>query len=437
VEFVAIDFETTGLSTYRDRVLEIGCIRFSLDGSGTEEFHSLVNPLIPVRASDIHGITDSDVRRAPTFADLAPRLIEFLEGRMLVAHNAPFDLGFFARELELCGEAVEDLEGLCTLSLVARTMPEAPRKLVRCCEFLGLEVSEGHHALNDAKMTASLARALLPREAKFEFPKPFAVERRSTRIVAGLSDLGRPVERQAVSNGESYLETLVARLPATATSSGPGAVAIVQYLDVLDRALRDRFISHSEADVLFETADSSGLGRTEIQTLHAAYFADLCRAALADNFVSSAERADLEKVATLLSIGDWSALLDKPTEISVWRGGIPAHKSSGEPITDSEFARVESGTDFSDHSVAFRLSGLSIVITGEFSEFSRDQGQEAVTRRGGKCPTSISKKTFALIAGRDAGPSKLEKAANLGVPVLNVSQFRYLLDTGLLLQSGS
>jgi len=432
MNFVAIDFETTGLSAYRDRVVEVGCIRFSLDGAEHEEFHSLINPSVPMRASGIHGLTDNDVRSAPTFAEIVPQLLTFLDGRILVAHNAPFDLGFLGRELELCGENLEDLEALCTLSLVTSTVPEAPRKLARCCEFLGLTVLDGHHALNDARMTAFLARELLSKMGDWTPPRPFSAPTPSSPPVSNTRTTDFLANRPTSDKDGSYLEYLVSQLPASTSQAGPKAAAIAQYMDVLDRALRDRHISENEATVLFETADSSGLGRSEVQTLHAAYFADLCRVALEDNFVSSAERADLENVAKLLSVTDWDALLDRPTEISVWSGGIPAHKHDFGPVTDSEFARIENQIDSSDPSVAFLLSGLSIVITGEFSEFSREQGQEAVLRRGGRCPTSISKKTFALVAGHGAGPAKLEKAASLGVPVLNIGQFRRLLDTGRL-----
>jgi len=70
------------------------------------------------------------------------------------------------------------------------------------------------------------------------------------------------------------------------------------------------------------------------------------------------------------------------------------------------------------------------VITGEFETFSREEGREAIIRRGGKSPTSISSRTYALVAGELPGPSKLQQALNSGIRVLSEQGFRKLLDDG-------
>jgi DNA ligase (NAD+) len=83
--------------------------------------------------------------------------------------------------------------------------------------------------------------------------------------------------------------------------------------------------------------------------------------------------------------------------------------------------------DERDESVERTLEGLTIVVTGSLSGFSRDEAKEAILARGGKAAGSVSKKTSYLVAGDNAG-SKYDKAVDLGVPVLDEDGFRALLD---------
>jgi len=78
------------------------------------------------------------------------------------------------------------------------------------------------------------------------------------------------------------------------------------------------------------------------------------------------------------------------------------------------------------------LEGMSIVVTGSLDGFSRDGATEAITSRGGKSPGSVSKKTTAVVVGREPGVSKLAKAEELGVPILDEAAFVELLATGVV-----
>ena len=76
------------------------------------------------------------------------------------------------------------------------------------------------------------------------------------------------------------------------------------------------------------------------------------------------------------------------------------------------------------------LVGKNIVVTGTLVDFDRDGAERAIKDRGGKSPGSVSKKTFALVVGAEAGASKLTKAQELGVPVMTEEQFKIVLETG-------
>jgi DNA ligase (NAD+) len=76
------------------------------------------------------------------------------------------------------------------------------------------------------------------------------------------------------------------------------------------------------------------------------------------------------------------------------------------------------------------LAGRSIVVTGSLESMSREGAEDAVKSRGGKTPGSVSKKTDAVVVGAEPGASKLSKARELGVPLLDEAGFAHLLETG-------
>jgi DNA ligase (NAD+) len=74
-----------------------------------------------------------------------------------------------------------------------------------------------------------------------------------------------------------------------------------------------------------------------------------------------------------------------------------------------------------------KLKGLSIIISGTFEKYSRDELKEMIELNGGKNVSSISSKTNYLIAGENTGPSKLEKALKLKIPIISEEQFLELI----------
>ena len=76
------------------------------------------------------------------------------------------------------------------------------------------------------------------------------------------------------------------------------------------------------------------------------------------------------------------------------------------------------------------LAGKTVVVTGTLAGFTREQAELAITSRGGKSPGSVSAKTFAVVVGESPGASKLTKAEQLGIPVLDETGFRLLLESG-------
>lgn len=155
--FAVIDVETTGLSPYHDRILEIAVVRTDQCGRTIDEWTTLVNPSGPVGATHVHGITTVDVRQAPRFAEVLGELNFRLAGRVIVAHNARFDVAFVRNEYERAGWALPPVPTFCTMIESRTYLPMLPhRRLADCCAAAGIELRDAHSALGDAKATATL-----------------------------------------------------------------------------------------------------------------------------------------------------------------------------------------------------------------------------------------------------------------------------------------
>lgn len=186
--FAVFDFETTGLSPTRgDRAVQVAVVRLSPEGEFEDEWVSLINPGRPMAATHVHGLTDVDVAGAPRFAAVWIELARRFTDRIVVAHNAPFDLEFLATELRLIGglDKVHPFAVFDTLRL-AHLVEGAPNRRQRSLAMaLGVDPHEKpgrgpHDALTDSHVAADILRHYLSTRSDLvakeirEFPKDFA-----------------------------------------------------------------------------------------------------------------------------------------------------------------------------------------------------------------------------------------------------------------------
>jgi len=153
--FVGFDTETTGLSPLASRLIELSGVKFRSDGSVASTFSQLIDPesSIPQEATSVHGITDEMVRGQPTYHQVVPDFLDWLEDDniVLVAHNASFDLGFLAVALARLRLAAPGYPVIDTLNLCRRLVPNAPNhQLKTLTEHLELEAGGYHRALADS-----------------------------------------------------------------------------------------------------------------------------------------------------------------------------------------------------------------------------------------------------------------------------------------------
>lgn len=157
-----LDLETTGATAHADRITEIGIVSAQPGLTGVREWSTLVNPgmRIPPAIETLTGISNAMVADAPPFEALATELLERLEGRLLVAHNAPFDYGFLRNAFERAGIAFRS-RVLCTVRLSRRLFPAQRRhNLDSIIARHGIACATRHRALADARVLHHFAEAL-------------------------------------------------------------------------------------------------------------------------------------------------------------------------------------------------------------------------------------------------------------------------------------
>ena len=155
LDFIAFDVETTGLSAIACKLVELSAVRFRLNGGEMEIFSELINPEceIPPEVTRIHGITDEMVKDAPTNKEVIPKFLEFIGTKpcVLVAHNAPFDVGFLKVAVARLGIDVPALTVLDTLSL-SRALVDGVNdyKLKTLAQHYEIVDGDYHRALADS-----------------------------------------------------------------------------------------------------------------------------------------------------------------------------------------------------------------------------------------------------------------------------------------------
>ena len=225
-----VDLETTGGHTGYDRITEVGVVRINADGA-SEEWSSLIDPQrwIPAQITALTGIDAALLEGAPTFREVCAALSARLEGHILVAHNARFDLGFLKQAFQREGVRFQPAV-LCSVKL-SRALFQGSRGhgLDALMERLGLICADRHRALGDARGVA--------------------------QFLARMAET-RPDELLAACRAQARLASLPAHLPAEAIEAlpeGPGVYLIYGEGDLLlyigkSVHVRRRVLEHFRSD---------------------------------------------------------------------------------------------------------------------------------------------------------------------------------------------
>lgn len=199
--FVVVDLETTGSVIGVDEIIEIGAVVVR-GGRIIDEFESLIwtDRRIPPWVARLTGINNEDLEGAPTFSDVAERLIDLVDDRVFVAHDIRFDLPFLRWEFQRRGLRRPAVTGLCTLQLSRVVWTDLPsRSLPDLAQQFGILHENPHRAADDARATAGILQHALDDAQSLGLRDLGDIFRAEELIEPVRINLGTPAERAAES----------------------------------------------------------------------------------------------------------------------------------------------------------------------------------------------------------------------------------------------
>jgi DNA polymerase III subunit epsilon len=220
-----VDVETTGLSPWRnDRIVEIAVLLMSPDGAIHQEYETLVNPDRDLGPSRIHHITAGEVQHAPKFADIAGDVAALLSrANILAGHNIRFDQNFLIAEYQRLGIMMPDIPILCTCDLLGRS------SLAVCCQEFGIAFEgEPHHAISDARATASLIRRLIEDDGVLSSFHPSSIKwpeipQRKMPLVS------RDIAQEKLRAPPAFLQRIASKIHHDTDANTPDLLVVLCY----------------------------------------------------------------------------------------------------------------------------------------------------------------------------------------------------------------
>lgn len=373
--FAVIDLETTGLGNL-DTILEIGIVL--VDGNEIVlEWETLVNPDRDVANTHIHGVDPGMFSTAPIFEEIQNDVAKLLDGRILVAHNLPFDRKMLNQQLSRLRNDFELGTGFCTYKATKLSLKDA-------CEHYGISNAQSHRAITDARVAALLLNAT------FEDGQTFVP------VSIGFDDslpMSRTLARGAFAE-EARINSSKIRRIARSTSIPQISDAEMYYLDALSSGLSDLHLSEMEIAHLDEWAKFLGLTDIQRKTAHQSYFDSFVRAAERDGIITQEEKLLIDQLGLILEVDHRPIIITPQADASVLRAGVR--------VCFTGSAKDSSGKDLlrSDLETLAESKGLTVV--------------ESVSKSG--CDVLIA-------ADKNSMSGKAKKAKGWGISVLSVQEF--------------
>ncbi|WP_336020423.1 PolC-type DNA polymerase III [Fusobacterium polymorphum] len=157
-EFVVFDIETTGLNSHSNEIIEIGAVKIKA-GRIVDRYSQLINPgrPIPYHITEITSITDEQVANEPKIDEVIGKFVDFVGDAVLVAHNAPFDMGFIKRDVKKYLNIDLQSSVIDTLQMARDLFPDLKKYgLGDLNKTLGLALEKHHRAVDDSQATANM-----------------------------------------------------------------------------------------------------------------------------------------------------------------------------------------------------------------------------------------------------------------------------------------
>ncbi|MGD6803321.1 ATP-dependent DNA helicase DinG [Rossellomorea vietnamensis] len=211
-KIVVVDLETTGNSPKKgDKIIQLAAMVVQ-DGAVVDSYTTFMNPgvRIPSFIEELTGINDEMVKDAPEFSEIAPKVLELLDGAVFCAHNVQFDLGFLQAELEEAGYNTFTGPSFDTVELAKITLPTADSyKLTELSDRFSFNHSRPHQADSDALVTAELLIHFIKKLAELPLVTLEHMEKLSNWLKSDLSLLFSNIltqKRKSIENIDPELE---------------------------------------------------------------------------------------------------------------------------------------------------------------------------------------------------------------------------------------
>jgi len=295
--FAVVAIATTGFSPANgDRIVEIAIARVDAEGRVSDEYATLLDPGRDVGPMFVHGISTSEVRGAPTFADVAGEILDRLDGAVVVLHDGAFVERFFDAEFARAGLHLPLTPALCSQWLARRTLRTPDHTLRTLARHAGRTVLDTSSALGAVRTVAAL------------LPQMLSVYGQPLRYLGGLRPMPerdvardpatRPVEVR--ENVDGWMTTLLSR--RRMPTAPAGEIDAQRYLDTVTAALADGRLLGGEAQTLARLGASAGLGAPQVEALHERLLENLRAAALTDTILTTGQIRQLRTAASALGL---------------------------------------------------------------------------------------------------------------------------------------
>ena len=166
---IIIDTETTGLSSEKDRIVEIACVELNNYIPTKNIFHTFINPETKVSqdAFRVHGYSDEFLSTKPKFREVVQNFINFIKNKKLIIHNADFDLGFLNNEFKRLNlKPILKSDVIDTLQIARSKFPGTGNSLDALCRRfkINIEAREKHSALLDCHLLSKVYIELIDKK---------------------------------------------------------------------------------------------------------------------------------------------------------------------------------------------------------------------------------------------------------------------------------
>lgn len=384
MRFSFVDVETTGLDPRSAAMVELAIVQTDDSGRVLDRYETMLNPLVKLQATRIHGIKSTHVLAAPTFELVAADVAERLDGTFVVAYNAPFDSTFLRHAMASIGGRIEG-PWVCALEEVQRRV-RAPRyRLLDVATALGLQPpAKAHSALADAELCAAAFfaaggcdRPLRPVRAAA--PTPYRVPPMPRSVAEEHGTARRPIAPER-----------------SLQRTGADVAPVVRSLH---DAFADGKVTPAEVRGLAEACERSGFSTGDLLAAFNQFLEEELEAILADGEVHLDERQRLRVISHHL--------------------GFPA------PYIERRLiGEVPPGTLGGELQPA-----LTVVFTNVDDELEWQLGR--TTTMHGLCVRhGVAKTTDLVVFDGERTTTKAKRAAELGIPLMPLAEFERCLPGG-------